>query len=122
MTEICCGQEWAQAETALDGGDAWKTLEQVCQELSLGRDGLVELTIVPRIPAGKVARAIPRIYDGSLRDLDGIVFGRAKAVTARIVKAQAPVVVDTDGEPPGNLPLQVRVLPGALVVRGIWKK
>lgn len=86
------------------------------------QDGLAELTIVPRIPVGKVARAIPRIYDGSLRDLDGIVFGRAKAVKARIVKSKGPVAVDTDGEAPGNLPLQVRVLAGALVVRGVWKK
>lgn len=86
------------------------------------QDGLVELTIVPRIPAGKIAKVIPRIYDGTVRDVDGIVFGRAKAVNARIVKSKGPVMVDTDGEPPGNLPLQVRVLAGALVVRGVWKK
>jgi diacylglycerol kinase (ATP) len=86
------------------------------------QDGLVELTIVPKIPNSAVPGMVRRFYDGSLRDHDRVVFARAKEISARVVKAREAVMVDTDGEPPGNLPLQVRVLAGALVVRGVWKK
>lgn len=84
------------------------------------QDGLAEMTLIPQLGAGRILRATPRMYDGSLRDLDGIVFSRVREVEARVLKASNDVRVDVDGEQPGILPVKIRMLPGALVIRGTW--
>ena len=67
MSEICCGQEWAQAETTLSGRDAWRNLEQVCQELGLGRDDYLGLAPdvdaqVRRVAIEEIRRSIPALW------------------------------------------------------------
>lgn len=84
------------------------------------QDGLAEMTLIPQLGAGRILRGMPRMYDGSLRDLDGIVFSRVREVEAHVLKASDSVRVDVDGEQPGILPVKIRVLPGALVIRGTW--
>jgi hypothetical protein len=67
ITEICCGQEWTLAETSLPGRDAWGILEQVCQELSLGRDDYLGLSTdidaqVRRLAIEEIRRSIPALW------------------------------------------------------------
>ena len=67
MTEVCCGQEWALAEVTLPGRDAWRTLEQVCQELGLGRDDYLGLALdveaqVRKVAIKEIQRSIPALW------------------------------------------------------------
>lgn len=67
MTELSCGPEWAQAEGTLPRRGEWGVLEQVCQELSLGRDGLVELTPeqdrqIRQLAVDEIRRSIPALW------------------------------------------------------------
>jgi len=67
MTEVCCGQEWALAETTLPIRDAWRTLEHVCQEQGLGRDDYLGLTQdveaqVRKVAIEEIRRSIPALW------------------------------------------------------------
>jgi len=77
MTEVCCGLEWTQAEGSIARRSTWGILEQVCQEMSLGRDGLVELTDeqdieVRRLTVAEIRRSLPSLWAriGPPSDLD----------------------------------------------------
>lgn len=78
MTELCCGPEWTQAEGAIPRRSTWGILEQVCQEMSLGRDGLVELTEkqdtqIRRLAVAEIRRSLPTLWTrvGPPSELDG---------------------------------------------------
>src|SRR5690606_22862588 len=45
MTEVCCGPEWGKAEETLPQRGLWGLLEEVCQELGLGLDTYLELSV-----------------------------------------------------------------------------
>lgn len=67
MSELTCGPEWAKAEETLPRRDEWGVLDQVCQELSLGRDGLVELTAeqdrqIRQLAVDEIRRSIPALW------------------------------------------------------------
>ena len=51
VTEVCCGPEWAQAEGTLRHQGVWGLLEEVCQELGIGRDTYVRTHSGPRHPS-----------------------------------------------------------------------
>lgn len=84
------------------------------------QDGLVELTIVPKLGAADVARALPRIYEGTIGQVAGVVTAQVRHVSVRALDTTRDIPVDTDGECPGRLPLDVRVLPAVLPVRARW--
>jgi diacylglycerol kinase family enzyme len=61
-------------------------------------------------------RNLPRLYDGTLASVPGVVSARVWSVSAEAEDA-GDVLVDLDGEQPGALPLAIRVLPGRLSLR-----
>ncbi|TDN88447.1 diacylglycerol kinase [Microbacterium sp. BK668] len=75
-------------------------------------DGLLDVTLVR--PAGRMrlARLIPRVYDGTHTTLPEVVTRRVTAVSL----AAGGVTAYADGDPVGALPLTVDVVPGALRV------
>jgi len=77
VIEVCCGPEWTQAESTIPRQSKWGILEKVCQEMSLGRDGLIQLTDeqeaqVRRLTVTEIRRALPGLWDrvGPPSDLD----------------------------------------------------
>lgn len=84
------------------------------------QDGIAELTIVPKLSLRGVMNALPRIYSGTLDKVEGVERIRVASVSVRAIAAADPIRVDVDGEQPGVVPAQVRVLPGSLLVRGQW--
>jgi YegS/Rv2252/BmrU family lipid kinase len=82
-------------------------------------DGLLELTILPPMGfVGAVARSW-RLFDGSAEKVKG---ARVLPVQSFEVATEGgeEVLIELDGEQPGMLPLSVRILPGALQIRGGW--
>jgi hypothetical protein len=69
MVELCCGQEWELAERKLPRRSAWGVLEEVCSELSLGRDGYVEFSEDQAaqfyaIVADEIRHSLPGLWAG----------------------------------------------------------
>jgi hypothetical protein len=96
MSEVCCGPEWAQAEGAHPRRGVWGILEQVCQELSLGRDGLVELTVeedaqIRRLAVDEIRRSIPALWArvGPPSELDDDDYEALDRACARAYEALA---------------------------------
>ncbi len=74
-------------------------------------DGFLDLVILPSMALPSAMRHLPRLYDGGMERVPGVVVQRVRSVSAH---SNVPVRVDSDGEQPGNLPVQVRVRPHAL--------
>jgi diacylglycerol kinase (ATP) len=75
-------------------------------------DGLLDLTLVR--PAGRLRllRLLPRVYRGTHTAIDEVVTRRVRSV-----RLDSPgVTAYADGDPVGELPLQIDVVPGALTV------
>lgn len=82
-------------------------------------DGCFDLTLLPDASLGQQLLSAPAMYNGRLDRVSGVVRARASWVKASASSA-APVHIDLDGEMPGQLPAEFRVLPRALNVRGGW--
>jgi hypothetical protein len=78
IAEVCCGPEWAEAEATLPHHQsAWRVLEQVCQEMRLGRDTYLELSAeqdghIGRLAVDEIRRSMPSLWArvGPPSDLD----------------------------------------------------
>jgi len=74
--------------------------------------GKFEVIIINDIKFMRALRYLPRFYDGTFIEIEELVL-RRKA--ARIVaESDARVLINLDGEAPGQLPLAVEILPSAL--------
>jgi diacylglycerol kinase family enzyme len=82
-------------------------------------DGLLDLTILPPMGFVEAVAKSWRLFDGSADKVKG---ARVLQVESLKVEAEGAdkVLIELDGEQPGVLPLEVRVLKGALQIRGGW--
>ncbi len=76
------------------------------------RDGHVEMTLIPDIPALRMLVQVPRLYAGTVDRVRGVV--RASASSLTMSSTNDSVMVDLDGELAGRLPLKIRVVPRVL--------
>ena len=82
-------------------------------------DGLLDLTILPSLPLLISVREARHLYDGRVGDVPGVVRAKVQRLQA-FMPGEGRMLVDTDGEQPGTLPLQVAVEPGAVRVLAPW--
>ncbi len=78
-------------------------------------DGVADLLLVPRLPLHRAISGSPRLFSGTLENVKEVSRNRACAVSAFADPARR-VLIDIDGEQPGLLPMDVRVLPKVLLV------
>lgn len=95
------------------GGGMW-----VGPDADLG-DGAVDMTILPRLPHSRALWHARHLYDGRLGQVPGVVRARVERLNAR-VESGGEVLVDTDGEQPGTLPIEVVLEAGAVRMLGRW--
>lgn len=82
-------------------------------------DGLFDLTLLPKASLAQQVLSSPALYNGHLERVPNAV--RARASLVKVTPAAGAVVnIDLDGEMPGQLPAEFRILPRALNVRGGW--
>ena len=82
-------------------------------------DGVLDLTILPPMGFAKAVAKSWRLFDGSADKVKGSRVLQVQSLHAEAVGSE-PVLIELDGEQPGSLPLSVRVLKGALQIRGGW--
>jgi YegS/Rv2252/BmrU family lipid kinase len=78
-------------------------------------DGLLDVVVLGALGRLALLRWLPTVYGGGHLACPDVTTARARTVT---ITAPQPLAVHADGEPAGRTPLCVRVLPGALRVRG----
>jgi len=83
----------------------------ICPDADL-EDGLLDVTLVLSVSRARLLRLLPRAYRGTHTSLDDVSTFRVRS--ARLTAAD--VTAYADGDPIGALPLQVDVVPSALVV------
>ncbi|MED5370471.1 MAG: diacylglycerol kinase family protein [Myxococcota bacterium] len=82
-------------------------------------DGVLDLTIIPELGTARLVKNTWRLYDGSAHEIGGVRRIRARSLTARALSGSR-VLIDLDGEQPGWLDAEFRVLEKQLQVRGGW--
>lgn len=83
------------------------------------QDGLADLTILPELPLLRMILGTPRLFRGTIENVKGVSRHRVRRIAA-IAEGESEIRVDIDGEQPGVLPIEMRVLPGALDVAARW--
>jgi len=82
-------------------------------------DGFLDVVVIGAKSRWQLIRKMPKVYDGSHVELDGIHVLRGKTVELQ-GQARAPIPVGGDGEPMGVLPAldaaaaTITLLPGAV--------
>ena len=76
-------------------------------------DGLLDVVTIERQSKARFLRGLTRVFDGSHLEDPAVNVVRAREVTFR---ADRPFTAYADGDPIGELPLTVKVLPGSLRV------
>jgi len=74
-------------------------------------DGLLDVVTVPRAGTAKVAALGVRMLVSSLERAPGVAHHQGSRIR---LDAREPVPFQLDGEPVGNLPVEVRIAPGAV--------
>ena len=80
-------------------------------------DGVLDLSIVPKMPALQAVRHLPKLYSGDFHTVPGVVQARVTRV-----EVASAIPIETDGESIGDAPVVIEVLHRALMVRGGWLK
>lgn len=103
------------ANGAFCGGGMWVGRGGTMQ------DGLLDVTIIPESPFARQLIATPSLYAGHPERFPGARRCRVTRITATLLEPGA-VHIDLDGEMPGRLPAEFRVLHRALNIRGGWTR
>lgn len=74
-------------------------------------DGLVDLTIVPDVPLGRIAAKIFKLFDGTFLTIPELVHTKSKSILVCPESDVCPLI-EVDGEIVGKAPLRVDVLSG----------
>ena len=82
-------------------------------------DGLLDLVIVPSLGVARTIAASPRLFSGTADRVNNVSRIAVRSLEAETTDGR-PMLVDVDGEQPGVLPLNARVLPKALLVRALF--
>jgi len=76
-------------------------------------DGLLDVTTIQHITHVKMARSVPKLYDGSHLSLPEVHTFTGKKVT---IHSNPPVLIETDGENCGETPVEIGIFPLAIHV------
>jgi diacylglycerol kinase (ATP) len=76
-------------------------------------DGLLDVTILPDFSKPMLFWSLPKVYSGRHLDIEGVKYTRGSKIA---LTSPEVVLLETDGEMPGQLPVEVEVLPRALQV------
>lgn len=77
-------------------------------------DGWFDVVCVGDLTKAEFLTQFPKVREGTHLDLASVRTERARTVTVAAGAGARTLLVDVDGETPGHLPLEARVLPGAL--------
>jgi diacylglycerol kinase (ATP) len=78
-------------------------------------DGLLDVIVIKGMPVSSILRHLPKLYNGRISRVPGVLRGVARSVRALRPKGLG---LDIDGESLGCLPADVMILPRAITILG----
>ena len=73
-------------------------------------DGLLDITIIPDLPLGRIAMEVPRLFTGTFLKVPELVVAKAKNVVVWPHEGSSAEPVEVDGEVVGRSPVRFDVL------------
>lgn len=78
--------------------------------LALMDDGMVDFTIIPKLPLKKIVKEMPRLFRGNIHQSENVITGRCKSLQLVPMDDAARDIIEVDGEIVGQLPVSIEVL------------
>lgn len=75
--------------------------------LAIMDDGLVDITIIPRIPILSMVKQLPRLYNGTIHESPEIVTARCRKLDIIPLDEDSADIFELDGEIEGQLPISI---------------
>lgn len=72
-------------------------------------DGLADYMICPKIPVKTILSNLPKLFNGKVFDIQGIIHGRAKTIEFVPLDGLSGDIFEVDGEIEGRLPMTLTV-------------
>ena len=73
-------------------------------------DGMLDITIIPDLPLGRIAREVPRLFTGTFLQVPELVVSKAKRITVWPHAGSSAEPVEVDGEVIGKVPAVFEVM------------
>lgn len=70
-------------------------------------DGMLDFTIIPRLPIRKIVKEMPRLFRGNLHHSENVITGRCASLQIVPMDAASNDIVELDGEIEGRIPISV---------------
>ena len=77
--------------------------------LAIMDDGLLDVTVVPKIPVLKIVRELPRLFNGSICESKSLVCFKCRTLEILPLDSESAEIVEVDGEIEGRLPLSIEM-------------
>lgn len=72
-------------------------------------DNLIDYTIYPKMPLGKLFKLLPHLFDGKMTESKSLVSGRCTSLQILPLDDVSADIVEIDGEIDGNLPISIEM-------------
>ena len=76
-------------------------------------DGMLDVTVIKYLPLLELVRSLPLLYNGGIYSHPKVESHRVKHLKA---ESKEPSLIEIDGEAPGQLPIEISVVPMAIRV------
>ena len=73
-------------------------------------DGYLDMTIIPDLPLGRIAREVPRLFTGTFLKVPELVSSKAKVIMVLPPSVSCAEPAEVDGEVVGMVPVRLEVL------------
>ena len=73
-------------------------------------DGLLDMTIIPDLPLGRIAREVPRLFTGSFLKVPELISTKSRSITVYPGDSSCAEPAEVDGEVIGKVPVRFDVL------------
>lgn len=80
-------------------------------------DGFFDVTIIGDLKTSEILLNSYKLYSGALKGVNKVAVVRAQKLVAEPVVSGNPILLEVDGETPGQLPATFQILPAALRIR-----
>lgn len=70
-------------------------------------DNLLDFTIVPKMPLGKLLKLLPHLFDGKMDEASSLICGRCTSLQVEPMDEASADIIELDGEIDGMLPMSI---------------
>jgi YegS/Rv2252/BmrU family lipid kinase len=104
------------ASVCIANGRYWGGGMKIAPDAKLN-DGYLDVVMIGDLSVIEKLTKSYRLYSGTHLSIDKVGFALGTRIEATPVNGSNPVLIEVDGEAPGQLPATIEVLPGALRIR-----